>query len=58
MKFKAEDPDWLNIKPVVKADWNACLQTLKGHYGLVTSVTFSLDSQRLVSGSGDNTVKI
>ncbi|KAK0703385.1 hypothetical protein B0T26DRAFT_658964 [Lasiosphaeria miniovina] len=58
MKFTAEEPDWLSTKPVVEADWNACLQTLEGHRDWVWSVTFSPDGQRLASGSGDNTVKI
>ena len=58
MKFTAEEPDWLSTKPVVEADWNACLQTLEGHSGSVRSVTFSPDGQRLASGSDDKTVKI
>ncbi|KAL8353836.1 hypothetical protein RB601_003595 [Gaeumannomyces tritici] len=42
----------------VDLDWNACLQTLEGHGGSVSSVAFSPDGQRLASGSGDNTVKL
>ncbi|KPA39026.1 nwd1 protein [Fusarium langsethiae] len=42
----------------MEADWNACLQTLEGHGGLVNSVVFSADGQRLASGSDNNTVKI
>ncbi|KAK3352538.1 hypothetical protein B0T25DRAFT_606453 [Lasiosphaeria hispida] len=57
-KFKAEEPSWINIKPIVEADWNSCLQTLEGHRGSVRSVAFSPDGQRLVSGSTDNTIKI
>jgi tetratricopeptide (TPR) repeat protein len=34
------------------------LVALKGHAGLVTSVAFSPDGQRLASGSGDRTVRI
>jgi WD40 repeat protein len=34
------------------------MQTLKDHIGWVKSVTFSHDSTRLASGSGDSTVKI
>ena len=32
--------------------------TLKGHSEPVSSVSFSPDGKRIVSGSGDNTVKI
>ncbi|KAL8313011.1 hypothetical protein RB593_007301 [Gaeumannomyces tritici] len=42
----------------VDLDWNACLQTLEGHGGSVSSVAFSPDGQRLASGSDDNTVKL
>jgi len=36
--------------------WQAC--TLTGHAGAVTSVAISPDSKRVVSASGDMTVKI
>jgi WD40 repeat protein len=32
--------------------------TLKGHAGQVTSVAFSPEGKRIVSGSFDNTVKV
>jgi WD40 repeat protein len=38
--------------------WSACLQTLEGHSGPVSSVAFSHDSTRLASASYDSTVKI
>jgi WD40 repeat protein len=56
--FKAEEPDWVSTKPVVEADWNACIQTFEGHGDWVTSVAFSRDGQRLASGSDDKTIKI
>ncbi|GKU10815.1 unnamed protein product [Fusarium langsethiae] len=56
--FKREEPNWMISKPRMEADWNACLQTLEGHGGLVNSVMFSADGQRLASGSNNNTVKI
>ncbi|GAB1312028.1 Beta transducin-like protein HET-E2C [Madurella fahalii] len=57
-KFKTEEPSWISTKPVVEADWNACLQTLEGHRSSVWSVAFSPNGQRLVSGSDDRTIKI
>ncbi|WPJ66902.1 hypothetical protein SMAC4_14095 [Sordaria macrospora] len=56
--FKGEEPEWIQTKPAVELDWNACLQTLEGHSGSVRSVAFSPDGQRLASGSGDKTIKI
>ena len=56
--FTAEEPDWVNTEPVVEAEWDACLQTLEGHSSLVGSVAFSPDSQRLVSGSYDDTIRV
>ncbi|KAL2134278.1 hypothetical protein VTI74DRAFT_535 [Chaetomium olivicolor] len=56
--FKVEEPDWISTKPIVEADWNACVQILEGHSRWVTSVAFSPDGQRLASGSDDKTIKI
>ncbi|RFN45007.1 nwd1 protein [Fusarium flagelliforme] len=56
--FEKEEPDWITLKPSVESDWNACLQTLKGHGDWVSSVAFSADSQRLASGSHDKMIKI
>ncbi|KAK4172851.1 hypothetical protein QBC36DRAFT_68257 [Triangularia setosa] len=57
-RFRTEEPSWIIVKPIVEADWNACLQALEGHSGWVYSVVFSADGQRLASGSDDRTVKI
>ncbi|WYZ42120.1 hypothetical protein EsH8_V_001015 [Colletotrichum jinshuiense] len=56
--FRCEEPQWLAIKPDMDDQWNACLQTLEGHYRGVSSVAFSGDSTRLASGSRDCTVKV
>ncbi|WPJ64265.1 hypothetical protein SMAC4_13771 [Sordaria macrospora] len=56
--FKGEEPEWIQTKPAVELDWNACLQTLEGHSNGVNSVAFSPDGQRLASGSYDHTIKI
>ncbi|KAM6513748.1 hypothetical protein FALCPG4_014968 [Fusarium falciforme] len=56
--YKEEEPDWMALKPRMEADWNACVQTLEGHGGQVTSVALSAGGWRVASGSDDNTVKI
>ncbi|ERF68387.1 hypothetical protein EPUS_06803 [Endocarpon pusillum Z07020] len=56
--FKEEEPKQIMIKPDVRDQWSACLQTLEGHSSSVWSVAFSHDLTRLASGSQDNTVKI
>ncbi|KAK3313601.1 hypothetical protein B0H66DRAFT_483850 [Apodospora peruviana] len=56
--FKQEEPKWITSGPIVEGNWNACLQTLEGHGSSVNSVAFSPDSNLVVSGSDDNTVKI
>ena len=56
--FKEEEPKWFTIKPAMRDEWSACLQTLEGHSYWVNSVAFSHDSARLASASSDRTVKI
>ncbi|EUC43034.1 hypothetical protein COCMIDRAFT_7445 [Bipolaris oryzae ATCC 44560] len=46
------------IRPTLSEEWSACLQTLEGHSGEVSSVAFSPDSTQLASASWDSTVKI
>ncbi|KKF93548.1 Vegetative incompatibility protein HET-E-1 [Ceratocystis platani] len=57
-QFSQGELDWIELKPRVGENWNACLQTFEGHYDYVTSVVFSNDGQKLASGSEDKTVKI
>src|SRR5947207_1008335 len=56
--FKHEEPKWITIKPPIRDEWGACLQTLEGHSVGVSSVAFTRDSTRLASASWDSTVKI
>jgi WD40 repeat protein len=56
--FQHEETTRTTIKPPMDDDWSACLQTLEGHSGVVYLVTFSRDSTRLASASGDGTAKI
>jgi WD40 repeat protein len=56
--FQHEEPDSIKIVPAMVDNWIACLQTLEGHSGWVSSVAFSHDSTRLASASGDSTVKV
>ncbi|KAJ9139419.1 WD40 repeat-like protein [Pleurostoma richardsiae] len=56
--FQAEEPSWITLKPIVDADWSACLQTLMGHSKGIESVAFSPDGTKIASGSADKTAKI
>jgi WD40 repeat protein len=47
-----------DANPNLEHSWSACLQTLEGHHGSVSSVAFSPDGTRLASGSYDCTVKV
>ncbi|TVY12499.1 Vegetative incompatibility protein HET-E-1, partial [Lachnellula arida] len=57
-KFENCIPDWIQLKSKVQANWNAALQTLEGHTGVVNSVAFSPDGTQVVSGSDDETVRL
>ena len=50
------DDDYYNDGKDVET--GACLMTLVGHDGDVTSVCFSPDGKQLVSGSSDRTVRL
>jgi WD40 repeat protein len=56
--FRHEKPTGITVRPPVGDDWSACLQTLEGHSDVVYFITFSRDSTRLASVSGDGTAKI
>ncbi|OJJ68072.1 hypothetical protein ASPBRDRAFT_47014 [Aspergillus brasiliensis CBS 101740] len=56
--FERELPAWLSRGPKVEEYWDPDMQTLEGHCDWVSSVAFSGDGQLLVSGSGDETVKL
>ncbi|KAF2825483.1 hypothetical protein CC86DRAFT_371133 [Ophiobolus disseminans] len=56
--FQHEEPEGINVRPTLSNGWSACLQTLEGHSGPVSSVAFSPDSMQLASASDDRTVKI
>ena len=56
--FDLERSKRIHILPQVEHLWSAKLQTLEGHSNSVQSVAFSPDSQTVVSGSGDNIIKL
>ncbi|OCK83071.1 WD40 repeat-like protein [Lepidopterella palustris CBS 459.81] len=56
--FENQVPSWIKVKPLVPENWSSLLQTLEGHLGWVTSVAFSSDGQKIVSGSDDKTVRV
>ncbi|OJJ78664.1 WD40 repeat domain-containing protein [Aspergillus glaucus CBS 516.65] len=56
--FEQEQPQWITTKPTIEDNWGACVQTLEGHSGSVTSVIFSHDSKLLASASYDDTIRV
>src|SRR6202044_2206698 len=57
-QFLSQIPQHLSIILGSIMDWPAVKNVLEGHKGPVSSVACSPDGQRIVSGSGDNTVRV
>ena len=51
-------PQWLRRYPRMENEWTPLIQTLVGHSDWVSTVVFSPDGKRIVSGSEDMTVKL
>jgi hypothetical protein len=49
---------WMHDLPIIRQDWSALLQTLKGHSGGVLTLSFSPDGKMLASGSHDHTTRL
>ncbi|KAL6410694.1 NWD1 protein [Ilyonectria robusta] len=49
--FKKEEPEWLKLKPIMKRNWDTCIQTLESRSGEVSAVALSRDGQRLASAT-------
>ncbi|KAI9654611.1 MAG: hypothetical protein M1829_000897 [Trizodia sp. TS-e1964] len=56
--FQHEEPRWVTVKPAMEANWDDCIHTFYGHSSEISSIAFSVDGTRLVSGSNDQNIKI
>src|SRR2546423_1082029 len=56
--FKEEEPKLIAIKPTMRDEWSACLQTLEGHSLVGRSVAFSRGSARVEAAKYDSTITI
>ncbi|KAF7952118.1 uncharacterized protein EAE97_001615 [Botrytis byssoidea] len=56
--FHNYTPDWILQEPNTDLEWNAIIQTLKGHSNWIHSIAFSANSKLLASASRDYTIKI
>jgi WD40 repeat protein len=55
--YKRHLPEWIVRAPALSEDWGLHFQTLSHSYS-VNAVAFSPDSQLIVSGSSDSTVRV
>ncbi|EUC35743.1 hypothetical protein COCCADRAFT_34740 [Bipolaris zeicola 26-R-13] len=56
--YHHEAAECISITTAMSSTWSECVQTLEGHEGPVSSVAFSHDSSRVISGSYDSTVRV
>jgi WD40 repeat protein len=56
--FSVQFPNTLHVTSGRDMNWPAVQTVLRGHTSFVTSVSFSPDSTRIVTGSWDNTVRL
>jgi WD40 repeat protein len=57
LQYQAEEPRWINHKPMVGYHWSPCLQALE-HGSPVESVCFSPNSQLVASSCSTGSVKV
>ncbi|KAF4996923.1 hypothetical protein FDECE_12246 [Fusarium decemcellulare] len=53
-----EGPTWITKKPTMQPEWDACLLTLEGHWGVILSISFTTDGKILASGSDDGIIRV
>ncbi|RFU81388.1 vegetative incompatibility het-e-1 [Trichoderma arundinaceum] len=56
--FESAIPDWIQLRPRMRKNWDQCVQILEGHGASVGSVAFSHDSSLVASASDDMTVRL
>jgi WD40 repeat protein len=56
--FQHEEAKGITVQPAMSDGWGACLQTLEGHNGSISSVAFSYELSKLASASYDSIVKV